>query len=230
MSFSPGQLAGALLARRQIAALCVSGRSQYKHMAAVLAFDQRRDARTFAGGIPVVAHPPCRCWSKFLSSQAKPADSTGEMALGLWCVDQVKRHGGVLEHPAHSKLFDAAGLPRPGDFADPFLYTIYVEQSWFGFGMRKATWLLVSGVPHHSLPPFPFRLSGFYLGMTHKAENSRTVLSFANWLCAVSRLTWHSLPVRSYGPELAELCIKSRYLARGPGPLACYHDLKTFRL
>ncbi len=187
-----------VLAPRLVAALCVSGRSIYKHTAGVLAFDQARDARTFPGGIPVVAHPPCRCWSKYLAHQAKPKDKAGEMALGLWCVDQVIRHGGVLEHPAHSKLFEAACLPLPGDLADPFLYTVYVEQGWFGFPTRKPTWVLVSGVPPRGLVPFPFRLESSAPGLAstlHKELYSRTVSSFAAWLIAVARGTWQSLPV-----------------------------------
>lgn len=186
---------------RTVAALCVSGRSIYKHTAGVLAYDRARDARSFPGGMPVVAHPPCRCWSKFLSHQAKPVDRPGEMALGLWCVDQVLRHGGVLEHPAHSKLFEAAGLPRPGDLANPFLYTLYVEQWWFGFGSRKPTWVLISGCPSSELAPIPFRLENAsqrnVCGMSRQ-EASRSVPAFANWLIESARATWHSLPVKHW--------------------------------
>lgn len=34
--------------------------------------------------------------------------------LGLWCAEQVRKWGGILEQPAHSRLWEAAGLPRPG--------------------------------------------------------------------------------------------------------------------
>lgn len=181
---------------RTIAALCVSGRSIYKHMPDVLAFDQKRDARTFYGGCPVVAHPPCRHWSKFLSSQARAKDPAGEMALGKWCVDQVLRHGGVLEHPAHSKLFEACNLPKPGESTDPFLYTLYVEQAWFGYASKKSTWVLVSGVPKAWLPELPFEFSNGAKSldaMTHFGR-SRTVKPFAEWLCEVARMTWWSMP------------------------------------
>jgi hypothetical protein len=191
---------------RTVAALCVSGRSIYRHMPGVVAFDQYRDARTFLGGMPVVAHPPCRCWSKYLSHQAKPKDRAGEMALGLWCVDQVIRYGGVLEHPAGSRLFEVADLPLPGDFADPFLYTVYVEQSWFGFPTRKPTWVLVSGVPPADLAPFPFSLDSSSRGLAGgfwKEMYSRTLPDFAVWLVETARGTWHSLPVRSWDLALA---------------------------
>jgi hypothetical protein len=180
---------------RPVAVLCCSGRSIYKHLPEVLAYDSQRDARTFTGGIPVVAHPPCRCWSKFLSHQAKPPDARAEMDLGRWCVDQVIRHGGVLEHPAHSKLWAACGLPKPGDWQDPFLYTMFVEQGWFGFPGRKRTWVLVSGVPKRELPVIPFRFENSAAGLAYKELASRTMPAFADWMLTVARATWHSLPV-----------------------------------
>jgi hypothetical protein len=186
---------------RAIAALCVSGRSIYKHLDGVEAYDAARDARTFTGGIPVVAHPPCRCWSKFLSHQAKPTDPKAEMELGLWCVQQVIENGGVLEHPAHSRLFEAANLPVPNSpDATPFFYTLYVEQSWFGYHTRKKTWVLVCGVPKRQLVPVPFSLAQGHAcqkpGLS-SAGRSRSVAPFAEWLCQIARLTWWSLPARA---------------------------------
>jgi hypothetical protein len=185
---------------RTIAALCVSGRSIYKHTAGVLAFDKARDARTFQGGMPVVAHPPCRHWSKFLAHQAKAKDPAREMALGKWCVEQVLECGGVLEHPAHSRLFEACQLPRPNAPAqDPFCYTLYVEQGWFGYATRKPTWVLVCGVPKAWLPPVPFILGQRSMPITGMSQfsKSRTVATFADWLCQVARCTWWSLPEKT---------------------------------
>ena len=186
---------------RTVAALCVSGRSIYKHLPGVDAFDAGRDARTFAGGITVVAHPPCRCWSKYLRHQAKPLDARAEMELGLWCVRQVVEHGGVLEQPAGSGLFAAAGVPVPNVQGEsPLLFSLYVEQGWFGYPMRKRTWVLVSGVPKAAVPAVPFNLSvapSSPEGLSHFAR-SRTVDAFAEWLCQVARLTWWSLPVRQW--------------------------------
>lgn len=188
---------------RTIAALCVSGRSIYKHLPGVDAFDRKRDARNFNGGMPVVAHPPCRLWSKFLSGQAKAPDPEAEKRLGLWCVDQVLAHGGVLEHPAHSGLFAAANLPVPNQPAHPFLFTLYVEQSWFGYGTRKPTWVLVSGVPMHQVPQLPFQFGANAKpieGMSQFAR-SRTVETFAEWLCQIARCSWFSLPEKTEGED-----------------------------
>lgn len=96
---------------RTVAALCVAPRSAYHDMPGVEAYDMKRDALTFPGGMPIVAHPPCRAWSAYCAHQAKPV--AGEMELGLWCADMVRKWGGVLEQPAHSRLFDAACLPKP---------------------------------------------------------------------------------------------------------------------
>jgi hypothetical protein len=178
---------------KSIAVLCVSPRSIYQFMPNVLAYDVHRDARQFAGREPVIAHPPCRCWSKYLHHQAKPVDRPGEMALGLWCAGKVIENGGVLEQPADSSLWTAANLPLPNrPIQNPFLYSIQVEQSWFGFASRKKTWLLISGVPKAWLPPVPFRLDRPQTtspGLSAFAR-SRTVTAFAEWLCQIARLSW----------------------------------------
>jgi hypothetical protein len=177
---------------RPVAALCVSGRSIYKHLPGVLAFDQAADARSFRGGMPIVAHPPCRTWSKYLRHQAKPLNYADEQNLGRWCVNQVIRHGGCLEQPAGSLLWADCGLPLPGDFIDPFLYTVYLEQGWFGFPSRKPTWVLVCGVPPADLAPLPFGWDGSHQVVWHKQQFSRTVRSFADWLLVNARASWWS--------------------------------------
>ena len=94
-----------------VAALFVRADSIYKQLPGVDAWDAERDALRWPGGCAVVAHPPCRGWGK-LHYFAKPAP--GEPDLGPWAVGQVRRFGGVLEHPKDSRLWPAAGLPRPG--------------------------------------------------------------------------------------------------------------------
>jgi hypothetical protein len=128
---------------RTVAALCVAPNSIYKTMPNVDAYDKARDVRTFAGGMPIVAHPPCRAWSAYLRHQAKP--EAGEIELGLLCAQWLREEGGVLEHPAHSRLFGAARLPRPGQRCGD-LFTMPVWQAWWGHSIRKATWLCFCGV------------------------------------------------------------------------------------
>lgn len=173
---------------RPIAALCVSGRSIYKHLPGVEAYDARRDARTFPANTPAVAHPPCRCWSKYLRHQAKPLDANAEMELGRWCVRTILQCGGVLEHPAGSHLFAEMGLPMP-NHPEEVGFTVYVEQKWFGYATRKPTWVFVAGVPMHQLPPLPFSLvNDAKSPVLSSFGRSRTMPGFARWLCQVARL------------------------------------------
>ena len=177
---------------RQIAALFVSGRSIYRHMPNVLAWGRKENARQFAGLEPVIAHPPCRTWSKYLRHQAKPANATAEQELGIWAVSLVQKNGGVLEQPAESYLWEKCQLPRLNDREDPFCYTIQIEQRWFGYATQKKTWLLVCGVPPQSLPPTPFAFDAKSPGQPtlSSAGRSRTVEPFATWLCQIARAVW----------------------------------------
>ena len=120
-----------------------------------------------------------------------------EMELGVWAAGVVMREGGVLEHPAGSKLWPAANLPLLGDHADPFCFTIQIEQSWFGFPTPKRTWLLVCGVPKQSMPPIPFRFmaeSRRKFDMLSSRQRSATVRELAEWLVEIARLTWWNTP------------------------------------
>jgi len=56
-----------------VAVLCVSALSIYKGLPGVECYDPKRDVRTFAGGMPVVAHPPCRSWSALLRAPGETA-------------------------------------------------------------------------------------------------------------------------------------------------------------
>lgn len=97
-------------AMSSVAALFVRADSIYKRMPGVDAWDAERDARTWPGGSPVVAHPPCRAWGAF-AWRARPRD--GERECAPWAVEQIRMHGGVLEHPAASRLWPEHGLPEP---------------------------------------------------------------------------------------------------------------------
>ena len=128
-----------------VSALCVATNSIYHSIQGVDCFDVKRDVRTFNGTGRVVAHPPCRSWSAYCAHQAKPLP--GEKELGPLCVQWLKECGGVLEHPAHSRLFAHCDLPRPGDLPrEDGLWTIEVLQAWWGDSRTKKTWLCFSGV------------------------------------------------------------------------------------
>ena len=94
-----------------IAALFVRADSVYKQLPGVDAWDAERDALRWPGGVPAVYHPPCRAWAT-LRNHAKPRE--GEKELALWSVANVRKYGGVIEHPHRSTLWPVAGLPKPG--------------------------------------------------------------------------------------------------------------------
>lgn len=138
-----------------IAALFVETDGCYFGLPDVDPWDEKRDARKYAGPWPVVAHPPCQRWGRFWhGSTRKPhqyllGDDGGCFRSALMAV---RLYGGVLEHPADSKAWDVFDLRRPlrnrGWTAADTLngWTCYVEQGHYGHMARKGTWLYASGV------------------------------------------------------------------------------------
>jgi hypothetical protein len=158
-----------------VAILCANTNSIYKQFDGVEVFDKARNARSFSGGMPVIAH---------CAHQAKPEPD--EKELGLWCVDQVKKWGGVLEQPAHSRLWDAAQLPKPGWSHNGVSWSLEVWQAWWGYPMRKATWLYFSNInPLFVLYPFRLHPQGGDRRreqLMSKSQRSATTHEFAEWL------------------------------------------------
>lgn len=139
-----------------VAALFVETGGCYFGLPDVDPWDEQRDARRYAGPHPVVAHPPCQRWGRFWhGSTRKPhqfelGDDDGCFEIALW---NVRRWGGVLEHPADSRAWAAYGLhppPRAGGWAWADHLggaACYVEQGFYGHFARKGTWLYARGVP-----------------------------------------------------------------------------------
>jgi len=134
-----------------IAALFVETQGCYFGLPGVDPWDINRDARNYPGPFPVVAHPPCERWGRFsdgspLKKTYQTGDDGGCFASALAVV---RRCGGVLEHPAHSKAYEAHGIPAP--LKSGWLqvgwceWVCQVEQGHYGHVARKATWLLFIG-------------------------------------------------------------------------------------
>lgn len=139
-----------------VAALYVDPRGPYPKLEAVDCWDEARDARKYDGPYPVVAHPPCKTWSK-LQHLSKLPDDGGMFRKALLAV---RKYGGVIEHPAGSKAFDRYELPKPGDAPDVCGgITIEVCQVEWGHVARKRTWLYLCGGAQSGIdaPPFPGR-------------------------------------------------------------------------
>lgn len=182
---------------RTVAVLFARSDSVYKTLPGCDVFDVERDARTWPGGAPVVAHPPCRQWGKL--RQFAHGDAA-EKQLARMAVLQVRMFGGVLEHPAESTLWADQGLPLPGRSPDGFGWTAEIRQCDWGHKAEKLTWLYIVGCHPDDLPPLPARgeATGVIkpqrgvprtLKIVTKAEREQTPPALASWLVELARRT-----------------------------------------
>lgn len=200
---------------KTIAALYVEPAGVYAGSSGVNLWDEARDARKYNGPYAVVAHPPCERWGRFWHGsprrphQFKLGDDGGCFAAAL---DAVRRWGGVLEHPADSKAWQAFELnkpPRTGGWVTADWLggaTCYVEQGFYGHVARKPTWLYAHGVDLPSLrwgrgeqrlhPGLVERYGYEYArrkgvvscigGKNKKAKRNATPIEFRNLLLAIA--------------------------------------------
>lgn len=179
-----------------VAVLFARQDSYYKTLPGCDMYDIDRDARTWQGGCPVVAHPPCRAWGQ-LSHMAKPRPD--EKDLARFAVSQVRRFGGVLEHPKKSKLWADQSLPTPGTVDKFGGFTLPIFQNWFGHRAEKATLLYIVGVKPWEIPDYPMvlgeathtiasskarqkRTHPLYRPEVTKSEREHTPKALAEWL------------------------------------------------
>jgi hypothetical protein len=187
----------------RVAVLFARSDSIYKTMPSLDVYDEARNALTWKGGSPIVAHPPCRLWSRLRRLSTAPVE---ERDLALWAVWQVRRWGGVLEHPAGSQLFDClavpgGSLPASGERDVYGGFVVTVAQWWWGHKAEKWTGLYFCGVEPHALPPLPFRIgeASHVIAQSNrrqktrlrpevtKAEREHTPPAFAEWLVAAAK-------------------------------------------
>ncbi|MFY9642942.1 MAG: hypothetical protein WAK07_18895 [Rhodomicrobium sp.] len=135
-----------------IAALFVQKGGSYWDLDGVDPWDEVRDARKYGGPHVVVAHPPCARWCQLAGLvearygiKAGEDDGCFESALV-----SVRKWGGVLEHPAFTKAWEAFGLTEPR--ADGWIRCMFdggwvceVSQHPYGHRARKLTWLYYVG-------------------------------------------------------------------------------------
>lgn len=139
-----------------VAVLFARADSVYKTLPGCDVYDIERDARIYCGPHPVVCHPPCRAWGR-LRAFAKPRSD--EKDLARWAVSQVRKWGGVLEHPESSTLWADQRLPRYSNERDGHGgWTMPIHQWWFGHRAQKRTWLYIVGVNPWEVPDYPLRL------------------------------------------------------------------------
>lgn len=190
------------LERVPVAVLFARSDSVYKTLPDCEVYDMERDARTYDGPWPVVAHPPCRSWGNF-AMFAKPRPD--ERNLARLAVALVREFGGVLEHPYGSKLWAAQMLPKQGERDQFGGFTLVIDQHWWGHRAQKRTKLYIVGIDPGDVPDMPMKLgrAEFVVGDVgrasdgtdrpeiSKAEREHTPPELAEWLV-----------------ELAQSCVK----------------------
>lgn len=156
-------------------------------------YDVNRNALSYKGTAAIIAHPPCRLWGR-LSHLSKAPKS--ERLLAIWAIIKVRANGGVLEHPAGSRLFRKMNIPLDGSPDHYGGFVISINQHWFGFQAQKRTYLYIVGCSRSQLPPFPLSFNAVthsisssrnYLELD-KSKNSVTVPQLCEWLFEIQRI------------------------------------------
>ena len=141
-----------------IAALYVQSAGVYYGVADIDPWDEKRDARQYAGPHAIVAHPPCQRWGKMWFGQPLTVKKTGVRKVkgadgGCFsaALAAVRKWGGVLEHPWGSHAWTHFWLNKPeragGWIAADMIggWTCCVEQGQYGHYARKPTLLYAVG-------------------------------------------------------------------------------------
>jgi len=187
-----------------IAALFVQDGGTYFNMEGVDPWPEDRDARLYNDNHPVVAHPPCASWCKLapinLARWGTPIGQDGgcfQSALA-----NVRRVGGVLEHPAYTIAWKEYDIRRPqrGKWLRSKCggWVTEVSQCAYGHRARKRTWLYYVGVKPFDLdwsePPTTAAIgNGVHSGRStgldklSKTEASRTPEQFKAVLLELAR-------------------------------------------
>lgn len=161
-------------------------------------YDKKKNALTFNHKSQVVAHPPCRAFSRLRHLSKHPP---GEELLAYFALDCVRHNGGVLEHPASSLLWKEI-IINPATGTDKYGgWLLSVNQSWFGHRATKRTYLYIVGCSPGAIPPYPISLdlvthtvgsygsrkkSHYRKKEISKAERDATPIAFARWLISLA--------------------------------------------
>lgn len=175
-----------------VAALFVATGGCYFGLEGVDPWDQKRDARKYTGPHPVVAHPPCARWCRLAGLvEARWGHKRGEDG-GMFAsaLANVRRVGGVLEHPAYSDAWAKFLLPEPprhGGWVRGLCggWSAHVEQWHYGHAAKKATWLYAHGI--NELPALRWgstpdtELTAYVTNDKGKRETQRRERAWVSW-------------------------------------------------
>lgn len=154
-----------MISLENISVLCVAKKSNYKNFVGLDLWDEKRDAYNFKRNEFVIAHPPCAQWSRMKGFSTRDRK---EKDLAIHCMNRIHNApgGGIFEHPAGSSFFKYVGITP----------TIEINQLWFGFPCRKATWLYF-----HKIEPLPVSFIPVMStrGVNNMDKEDRAVMPFA---------------------------------------------------
>ena len=139
--------------------------SNYNEIQIFDCYDEKRNALSFNYRIPLIAHPPCRKFSKLRGLSTAPLS---EKKLAFFALAKVRQFGGILEHPRSSTLWKDGNFNLDGSVDSYGGFLRSVDLSWFGFPARKKTMLYFCGITPSQLPPFPISLNA----ITHVVSSS----------------------------------------------------------
>lgn len=160
-------------------------------------YDIERNALTCTRLEAAIYHPPCRTWGRLYKLSNWVA---GEHWLAVWSVVRIWKYGGVLEHPAGSKLWKLMRLPLPVSGTDiRGGFSISIDQFWFGHKCKKNTWIYIKGCELNDIPVIPlnFNLITHCISSTSsrsgllevsKKWREKTPVELAKWLIQITKI------------------------------------------
>ena len=137
-------------------------------------YDEKRNALSFNDRVPLIAHPPCRKFSKLRGLSTAPLS---EKKLAFFALAKVRQFGGILEHPRSSTLWLNGNFKLDGSVDDYGGFLRSVNLSWFGFPAEKKTMLYFVGIDPALLPAFPMCFNAITHVITSSGISGKKELS-----------------------------------------------------
>lgn len=156
-------------------------------------YDISRNAFSYNDRRPLIAHPPCRLFSRL---RAFSTASLQEKKCAYFALHQVRMFGGILEHPRSSTLWTSGNFNLSGDIDVYGGFLRSVNLSWFDYPAEKKTMLYFCGLSPSELPAIPLSLSppshviaasgtSSFLPSVPKSARSLTPLLMLNYFAEV---------------------------------------------
>ena len=153
-----------------IPVLFTQEKSNYNNFKIFDCYDLKRNALSYSDRIPIIAHPPCRMFSKLRGLSSAPLS---EKKLAFFALSKVRQFGGVLEHPRSSTLWIDGNFNLDGSVDSYGGFLRSVDLSWFGYPARKKTMLYFCGITPGQLPPFPISLDAITHVISSTARSNK---------------------------------------------------------